>query len=96
MTLGNAASRVVASLAGATGPGKLVEDGYGKPSTVSIAGCSSRPWIALSSSSHASGLAGPSPIVASERGLRVLICWSPDTTHYRKRCKDTPHGAVPT
>ena len=38
VTLGNAASRVVASLADATGPGKLVEDGYGKPSTVSIAG----------------------------------------------------------
>jgi uracil-DNA glycosylase len=46
VTLGNAAARVVASLAGAAGPGKLVEDGYGRPSTVSISGVE-LSWIAL-------------------------------------------------
>lgn len=46
VTLGNAASRVIAKLAGATDSGQLVEEGYGQPSTVSISNVEFS-WIAL-------------------------------------------------
>lgn len=46
VTLGNAASRVISSLAGAAGSGKLTPDGYGTPSIVTVAGIEVS-WIAL-------------------------------------------------
>jgi uracil-DNA glycosylase len=46
VTRGNAASRVVTSLAGAAGSGKLTEDGYGRPSTVTVSGIE-LSWVAL-------------------------------------------------
>ena len=46
VTLGNAASRVITSLAGAAGSGKLNQDGYGRPSTVTVSGVK-LSWIAL-------------------------------------------------
>jgi len=46
VTLGNAASRVLNSLAGAAGPGKLIQDGYGRASTVTVGGIE-LSWIAL-------------------------------------------------
>lgn len=46
VTLGNAASRVVANLSQTGQTGKLARDGYGEPSTVSISG-TEFIWIAL-------------------------------------------------
>ncbi|WP_183098721.1 uracil-DNA glycosylase family protein [Nocardioides pelophilus] len=46
VTLGNAASRVIASFAGAAVSGKLTQDGYGRPSIVTLAGIE-LSWIAL-------------------------------------------------
>lgn len=45
VSLGNAASRVVAALAGLSGSGKLAADGYAKPREVKIGGTSCT-WIA--------------------------------------------------
>ncbi len=46
VTLGNAASRVLTSLAGSAGPGKLTHDGCGMASTVTVGGIK-LSWIAL-------------------------------------------------
>lgn len=46
MTLGNAASRVVAALSESGESGKLEPDGYGQPRSVSISG-TDVTWIAL-------------------------------------------------
>jgi len=46
VTLGNAASRVIAGLSQTGGTGKLTQDGYGEPSTLYISGAQS-VWIAL-------------------------------------------------
>lgn len=46
VTLGNAASRVIATLAGTTDSGRLVEAGYGHPSSVTISSVNVS-WIAL-------------------------------------------------